>query len=148
MKSTPLSQVKERFGDKAKLVAAVTQLATEELWLGRLNEQKGLESVSNTKLLKLHGSLTALKKDFGSRDKLVSEILKLEKRTGDAGYKARLAGYPTPRLLDLHHAAARRARHAEAKTSRDAATPARQKPARTRKAQAKRAALGKGPKKK
>jgi hypothetical protein len=101
MSSSPLAQVKERFGDKAKLVAAVQALATEALWLDRLNSEKGLAKVSNAKLLKLHASLTKAKDDFGSREKLVDAILSLEKRT-DPGLKAGLTSQPLPRLLDRH----------------------------------------------
>ena len=42
MKSSPLTQVKERFTDKAGLVKALESLTTADLWLGRINEDKGL----------------------------------------------------------------------------------------------------------
>jgi hypothetical protein len=144
MKSTPFNQVKERFGDKSKLVAAVTQLATADLWLDRVNEVKGLARVSNVKLLKLHDTLAAVKKDFGSRAKLIAEILKLEKRQKDDGYKARLDGFSTPRLADLHQAANKRSRRAAAAAPK-AAKPkaAAKKPARSKKAQAKAKAKAK-----
>ncbi|MCA9599664.1 MAG: hypothetical protein KC776_40425 [Myxococcales bacterium] len=108
MKKTPLAVVKERFESKEKLVEAVQNLATEELWLDRVNDDKGLARVSNEKLLRLHDVLSTVKKDFGSRDKLIGSILELEKRTKDEGYKTRLQRYPTPRLLDLHRAVSRR----------------------------------------
>lgn len=103
-----LAVVKERFESKEKLVEAVQNLATEELWLDRVNDDKGLARVSNEKLLRLHDVLSTVKKDFGSRDKLIGSILELEKRTKDEGYKTRLQRYPTPRLLDLHRAVSRR----------------------------------------
>lgn len=117
MKTTPLQQVKGRFGDKSKLVAAVQALATEELWLtGRLNDDKGLAKVSNTKLLKLHIALSRTKEQFGSRVKLVDAILAAENRSKDVGFKARLEGHPTPRLLDHHDAAvSRKAKPVKAK---------------------------------
>ncbi len=105
MKSSPLSQVKERFNDKAGLVSAVQALATDELWLGRINEDKGLDSVSNKKLLRLHDVLSTVKKDYGSRAKLIDAILGAEKRSKDTGYQARLEKWPTPRLLDAVRAA-------------------------------------------
>lgn len=100
----PLAIVKERFGDKGKLVEAVKQLASEEVWLARTNSDqggsRGLENVSNAKLLRLHETLSVVKEKFGSRAKLVDAILALENRTKDAGFRGRLEAYPAPRLLD------------------------------------------------
>lgn len=115
MKKTPLSAAKERFTSKEKLVEAVQKLATNDLWLDRVNDAKGLARVSNAKLIRLHDILTSVKKDFGSRGKLIDAILTLEKRSKDAGYKTRLEQYPLPRLVDLHGSVARRAKRAEAK---------------------------------
>ncbi|GMV16845.1 MAG: hypothetical protein HS104_28320 [Polyangiaceae bacterium] len=127
MKKTPLSLANERFTSKEKLVEAVQKLATQDLWLDRVNEVKGLARVSNAKLIRLHEILTSVKKDFGSRAKLIDAILTLEKRGKDAGYKARLEAYPLPRLVDLHGAASRRAKRAEAKAK--AAPAPKKKPA-------------------
>lgn len=102
MKTSPIQQVNANFGEKAKLVSAVQALATESLWLDRVNPEKGLAKVSNTKLLRLHAALTRAKDQFGSRDALISAVLTLGKRGKDEGYKARLASFPVPRLLDLH----------------------------------------------
>jgi hypothetical protein len=133
MNKSPLKQVQERFESKDKLVAAVKQLAAEELWIDRTNEIKGLERVSNAKLLRLHEVLRRTKEEFGSRDKLIEAILSAHKRTKDEGYHKRLAQYPLPRLLDLHASAGRRARRASAQPAK----PAPKKRARSRKAQAK-----------
>lgn len=105
MKSTPLAQVKNRFNDKAGLVSAVQALATDELWLGRLNEDKGLDCVSNKKLLRLHDLLEGAKKEYGNRAGIIDAILKAENRSKDAGYRARLEKQSTPRLLDHARAA-------------------------------------------
>lgn len=102
MKTSPTQQVKAAFGEKAKLVSAVQSLATDALWLDRVNPEKGLSRISNTKLLRLHGHLSRAKEQFGSRDALIGAILTLSRRGKDDGYKAHLAGYPVPRLLDLH----------------------------------------------
>lgn len=123
--SNPASQVKERFGDKAKLLAALEKLTTADLWVDRVSKAKSLKNVANSKLLKLHDTLSLLKKDFGSRAKLIDAILKLEKRAKDAGYKGKLEGYATPRLMDLHSALNKKSRAAEKK----AAAPAKAKPA-------------------
>jgi hypothetical protein len=136
MKKTPVALQKELFGGKDKLVAAVKKLATKDLWLDRISEAKGFDGISNAKLLRLHGALEDAKKRFGSRDKLIAAIADLEKRAKDDGFKAGLAHYPLPRLLDLHAAAEKRAKKAPS-----SAPKAKKKPARSKKAQAK-AALG------
>src|SRR5688572_27871590 len=100
MKKSPLASTKERFESKEKLVQAVEKLATEDLWLDRVSEAKGLAKVSNQKLLRLHDLLSDVKKRFGSRQKLVDAILELAKRAKDKGYASRLGGFPLPRLLD------------------------------------------------
>lgn len=112
MKSSPLSQVKERFTDKAGLVKAVEALTAEELWLGRVNEDKGLDSVSNKKLLHLYDVLSQVKKDHGSRAGLIDALLKAEKREKDTGFKTRLEKWPTPRLFDALRAANKGAKKA------------------------------------
>ena len=143
MKTSPLQAVKERFGDKAKLVSAVKALATDDLWLPRVNEAKGLERISNSKLLRLHDTLSRVKKDFGSRGKLIDSILSLTRRQKDVGMKGRLESLPTPRLVDLQTSAARRAKGEKAKPAVKAKAPKR---ARSKKAKAKAAEGGKAAK--
>ncbi len=104
MKKTPLQIVKERFTDKEGLVKAVRELATDDLWLDRTNEDEGLERVSNQKLLRLHAILSQVKQEFGSRGALIDAILKAENREKDAGYRTRFERWPTPRLWDLYQA--------------------------------------------
>ncbi len=109
MKASPLAQVKDRFGSKDKLVEAVKDLATDELWIDRVDEDKGLERVSNKKLLHLHTVLTDVKEQFGSRTKLIDAICDAEKRAKDEGYRDRLSRWSTPRLYDWYKAAKKRA---------------------------------------
>ncbi len=109
MKSSPLTQVKERFTDKAGLVKALESLTTADLWLGRINEDKGLDCVSNRKLLHLHDLLTEVKSKFGSRAGLIDAIRKADKREKDDGYRTHLEKWPTPRLLDAVRARAKNA---------------------------------------
>jgi hypothetical protein len=112
MKS-PLAIVKEKFVDKTKLVEAVKALATEELWLGRTSKDRGhdrgLEHVSNAKLLRLHAVLSEVKEKFGTRAKLIEEVLAAENRSKDTGLKKRLEAYPVPRLYDVYKSAKKRA---------------------------------------
>jgi hypothetical protein len=99
MTKSPLALVKERFTNKEGLVAAVKALATDELFNGqRLNEGKGLDHVSNKKLLHLHDVLSQVQKQHGSRSKLIDAVCDAEKRTKDAGYRARLERRSTPEL--------------------------------------------------
>ena len=123
-KKSPLAIAKERFGideadptkarteAKKKLVEAVEQLSDGGLWIERTNEDKGLESVSNKKLLHLLDVLEAVKDAHGSRDKLIDAILDAEARTKDATYRNRFEKMPTPRLWDHFQAAKRRAARA------------------------------------
>jgi hypothetical protein len=119
MKS-PLSAVKEKFGEKAKLVAAVEKFTGEDLWIGRTNTNKGLAHVSNAKLLRLHATFTTVKEKFGTRAKLIDAICELEKRTKDEGYKARISAYPVPRLWDLFRSVEKRVKGAAPKAAEKA----------------------------
>jgi hypothetical protein len=121
---TPLALVKEKYGDKEKLVAAVEKLTGEDLWVARVNKDKGLAHVSNAKLLRLLATFTEVKDKFGTREKLIDAILELEKRTKDAGYRQRLSAWPVPRLYDVYKSTAKRVAPKAAKTS-GAAKPAK-----------------------
>src|SRR4051794_31963576 len=119
MNKSPSALVKEHFGDKSKLVAALGPFTNDDLWTPRVNEKKGLGRVSNAKLLRLYNVFSAVKEKFGNRFKLVDAICELEKRAKDEGYKKRLLEYPVPRLYDLYRSTARRAGvEVEAQTSR------------------------------
>jgi hypothetical protein len=109
MSKSPAATVKEQFGDKAKLVAALGPFTHDDLWVKRVNETKGLSKVSNAKLLRLYNVLSAVKDKFGNRFKLVDAICEIEKRTKDEGFKKRLLAYPVPRLYDIYRSAAHRA---------------------------------------
>jgi len=111
--STPLATVKERFGTKEKLVAAVEKLTTDELWIANLSSDhggsRGLGHVSNAKLLRLHDTLSEVKDQFGTRSKLIDAVLKAEGRPKDADYRIRLEKYAVPRLYDQYKAKSRKA---------------------------------------
>lgn len=103
MPKSPLATVTERFKNKAALIDAVKALATDDLWVDRVNEDKGLPRISNRKLIHLHDVLSQVKKDHGSRAKLIDAILEGDKRSKDAGYRARLEKQSTPALFSLLH---------------------------------------------
>ena len=108
MSKSPLAIVKERFGDKQKLVDAVKALATDDLFVDRVSP-KGLDRVSNAKLLRLHDLLESVKKDHGSRAGLIDAVAKAEGFEGNAEFKKALERHPTPRLVDRLASAQKRA---------------------------------------
>jgi hypothetical protein len=105
---TPLALMKEKFGEKGKLVEALEKLSGEELWVARTSASKGLAHVSNAKLLRLHATFSEVKAKFVTREKLIDAILELEKRSKDAGYRQRLLAWPVPRLYDVYKSTAKR----------------------------------------
>lgn len=109
MKKSPLAVVKERFGDKASLVQAIEGLATDSMWIDRMNGSKGLSCVSNRKLLHLHQILTDVQKEFGGRDSLIQAIIDQESRGKDADFKNGLLRMPTPKLYDRYRSGKKRA---------------------------------------
>jgi len=151
MTKTPHARMKDEFKTKDKLVEAVEKLATDDLWLDRINDVKGLRLISNAKLLRLHRILSDAKQRFGTREKLVGAILELEKRVKDAGYRQRLEAHPLPRLVDQHDSALRRKRRSDARAEPKPArkkAPAPKPAAATKKTPAKKAPGKKAPGKK
>lgn len=140
MKKAPLAQVQDQFKDKAGLIDAVKKLAKGELFTDRSNEDKGLDHVSNKKLLRLHAVLSSVQEKFGSRDALIDGILTAEKRSKDTGMRSRLEAYPTPRLWDLYRSVEKR--------NKVAAAPAVDAPAKPKRAAKPKAAAAKAPAKK
>ena len=125
--TTPLAVVKEKFGEKAKLVEALEKLTGDALWVSRTNKDKGLAHVSNAKLLRLHATFTTVKEKFGTREKLIDAILEIEKRSKDTGLRQKLLQWPVPRLYDVYKSAAKR--NAPPVASRPA-TPTKAAPAK------------------
>jgi hypothetical protein len=119
--NTPLAVVKEKFGEKAKLVEALEKLTGEALWVSRTNQDKGLAHVSNAKLLRLYATFTTVKEKFGTREKLIDAILEIEKRSKDAGLRQKLLEWPVPRLFDAYKSASKR--HAAPAAAHPANTP-------------------------
>ena len=151
--TSPLAVVKEKFGEKAKLVEALEKLTGEALWVSRTNKDKGLAHVSNAKLLRLHATFTTVKEKFGTREKLLDAILELEKRSKDTGLRQKLLQWPVPRLYDAYKSAAKQhaspapsAPGAPAKAAKAKAAPAKAPAAKPRAAKAAPPAAAKAPK--
>lgn len=123
MKLSPLQATKKRFGidepsptlarkaAKEKLVDAVQKLTDEGLWIDRVNGDKGLDSVSNRKLLHILDVLEGVKA-AGGRSKLVDTIVEADGRAKDPGYKVRFDSWSTPRLWDRYRAVQKKQRAA------------------------------------
>jgi hypothetical protein len=135
----PLALVKEKFGDKQKLVEALEKLTADDLWVARTNKEKGLAHVSNAKLLRLHRLFTEVKEKFGTREKLIEALLGLENRAKDQGLRQRYSAWPVPRLYDAFRSASKRIA-AAAKAGSDAKAPEPKKKAPAKEAAAKPAA--------
>src|SRR5580658_11022197 len=123
----PHAAVQEKFGDKAKLVAALEKLTGADLWVSRTNKEKGLAYVSNSKLLRLHATFTEVQEKFGTREKLIDAILQLENRGKDTGLRQKLSEWPVPRLFDAYKSANKRKAAAAAKDSSTTARAAASK---------------------
>ena len=109
MKKTPLVEIKERFGSKENLVKELKALFDKgDLFLDRLNVDKGLVHVANGKLLKLIDVAGEVKERFSSRAKLTDDLLKLLKREKDTGLKERFDKWGLPRLWDYYQVVAKR----------------------------------------
>ena len=141
MPKSPLATVTERFKNKEALIEAVKGLATDDLWIDRVNDDKGLPRISNRKLLHLHDVLSQVKKDHGSRAKLITAIVENEKRGKDAGYRTHLEGRSTPELLATYQLSVKRTAPPKPKAPRTAKPAvAAKKAAPKKKAAAKKAA--------
>ena len=108
MSKSPSVIMKEKFGDKKKLVEAVQQFVNDDLWLAHSNKGKGLAHVSNAKLLRLLDTFQAVKAKWGKRDALIDAILVAEGRQKDATYRQHLVSHPVPRLYDKYKSASRK----------------------------------------
>ncbi|MCK9521701.1 MAG: hypothetical protein M0R76_01495 [Proteobacteria bacterium] len=110
MKKTPLAEIRARFESKEKLVKELKALFDKgDLFTERLNPDKGLAHVSNAKLLRLYDTAMEVKERFGTRKKLIDDLLQLTQRTKDEDYRARFEKWGLPRLWDEYKSIARRA---------------------------------------
>jgi hypothetical protein len=100
---TPSVKVKEQFGSKENLLKEVKKLFEKtDFFPDRLNPEKGLERVSNRKLLRLHAMATELKDKFGSRKSMIEEYVKLAGQANVEAMKEKLAEMTLGRLVDLY----------------------------------------------
>lgn len=137
MAKSPAQIVKEKFGDKKKLVEAVQKFVGDALWVPRLNESKGLAHVSNAKLLRLLDTFTTVESKWGTRAKLIDAVVEAAGKGKDAGFRTRIEGWPVPRLLDAHTSFARRSQRGAKPEGKAEAKPAAKPAEKAAKAEAK-----------
>lgn len=116
MKKSPLVKINERFGSKEKLVKELKAMFDKgDLFIERLNPDKGLASVANAKLLKLYDTAQEVKDKFSTREKLISDLLEKLGRSKDVGLKERFENWGLPRLWDYHKSIAHKLKKEAAK---------------------------------
>ena len=104
MKKSPLTRVNEEFGGKDKLVEELLGLIKRPGDVTKDEMKRKLRSQSNRKLMMLMSREKTVKKNYGSRDKLIDAIVKAgmgKDKTEDKVYRKRLAKLTTGQLLDL-----------------------------------------------
>ncbi len=106
---TPLSEVKERFGSKDALIKEIEKLTAKKDLLAEKLSDKGIDHVSNAKLLRLHRLVTDVTERFTSRAALVDAYLELKHRSKDEPYRQKLMTYTLGRLYDMYQVAQRKA---------------------------------------
>jgi hypothetical protein len=143
--NTPLSRRTAAFGSKADLITKLKGLATEDLWVGRMNDDRSWSAISNAKLMRLHDVLTLVKEKYGTRAKLIDALIAAHGRSKDADYKKHFETWPVPRLVDALRSAEKRNGAKKAVEKKAEAAPAAKKPA-AKKPAAKKAAAPKAEK--
>ncbi len=121
-KKSPLQIVKDRFGDKPKLIEKLAGLIEPQGGESGDEHQRRLRNVSNAKLLHLL-ALGERVKELGGRDAIVKKILELKKQAKDHEYGDKLKKLPLGKLVDMF-ASVQRAAKAAGSAAKAAATKA------------------------
>lgn len=100
-KKSPLQIVRDEHGSKEKLASKVAGLLQPAQDEEKEAFEHRINTMSNTKLLRLWNAHQTLSSKHGSTQALVDKIVKARFPGGNADYAAKLAGYSVPRLLDL-----------------------------------------------
>lgn len=107
----PLAKVKA-LGGKDKLVDKLAgSLVHDGADEGSIKER--LAKASNAQLLRLASVSEAVKKAYGSRDKLVDALIKALGRAKDKDYVAKLGTFSLPKLYDMAKSNDRKAKAAK-----------------------------------
>jgi len=113
-KTTPFQDVKKLYGSKQALVDKVAGLLSPDEGESKEDFTARLRTVANAKLLHLVavGEQAA---ELGGREGLVDKIADLRSHAKDGDFKAKLAKFSLPKLLDTYNSLSRRARKAKKK---------------------------------
>jgi hypothetical protein len=134
---SPLEEVNDTFGGKDKLVEKLVGLLESDEPKEEL--RKRLLAVANKKLLRLHGVASLVKEKYGSREKLLEQLVGSTGHAKDKDYRTRFDSFTTPRLVDAVKVAERRTKAAAKGRAPKAATKA-SKSAAAKKAKADKSA--------
>lgn len=130
-KKTPLQQVNEEHGGKAKLVDKLVGLIDGD----DKDSLKGrLAAASNQKLLRLLKVSETVKSKFGSPDKLAEAVAGQLGRAKDSDYVKKLGAYTPAKLLDMAQSLTRRAGAAGKKVVGKAAAKVKETAGKAKKA--------------
>jgi|GEM_PF-1761134 hypothetical protein len=106
----PVLKVKEKFGSKENLVKELKKIFDgTDIFIDKINKEKGLERVSNAKLLRLYEMAQEVKEKFGSRKALIEKYLEIAGVKNKDQLKEKLSGFTIGRLLDIYRRAIRNA---------------------------------------
>lgn len=109
-KITPLQNVKKLFGSKDQLVAKVAELLPSSFSGESVEDfKKRLKYVANNKLLRLV-EIGEKAKKLGGVQAIVDKIAELKGQAKDKDFKAKLATFSVPSLVDLHQSLTRKAK--------------------------------------
>jgi hypothetical protein len=100
MKKSPQQIVKERFGEKSKLIEAVVGLVEAQEGESADAHKRRLRNVSNAKLLHLL-VIAERVKELGGRDAIVKKILEIKGQPKDHEYGDRLRRMTLGRIVDM-----------------------------------------------
>jgi hypothetical protein len=101
-KKTPKQIVQDKFGTRAKLIAALLPLLEDDV---NSDTERRLKGSTNEKLLTLHRAATEVRARFQSKRNLVAEIARKRfpaRDVPDPKYAAKIGKLSVKRLLDLH----------------------------------------------
>lgn len=101
-KKSPKQIVEAEHGSKAELAKKVLALLDrpedgEEAAIFENN----IMTMSNRKLLRLFGAHQLMADKFGSKEELVSAVVKAKFPNGNGDYEAKVSGFTVPKLLDV-----------------------------------------------